>query len=95
MSWVTITTVMPWLSRSWASVSRLSRCITTSSAVTGSSAMMTAGLSVVLSPMQTRWRIPPESSCGYILATSGDIPTDRSAATAISVLARGSRGNGR
>jgi hypothetical protein len=39
-------------------------CTTTSSAVVGSSAMMKSGWHTVASPMVTRWRMPPESSCG-------------------------------
>ena len=39
-------------------------CTTTSSAVVGSSAMMNSGRQTLASAIVTRWRMPPESSCG-------------------------------
>ncbi len=39
-------------------------CTVTSSAVVGSSAMISAGSLASAMAMQTRWRMPPESSCG-------------------------------
>ena len=39
----------------------------TSSAVVGSSAMMTLGLQASAMAIITRWRMPPENSCGYCL----------------------------
>ena len=39
-------------------------CTMTSSAVVGSSAMISSGLQTVASAIATRWRMPPESSCG-------------------------------
>ena len=36
----------------------------TSSAVVGSSARMTSGSLAMAMAMTTRWRIPPENSCG-------------------------------
>jgi hypothetical protein len=39
-------------------------CTTTSSAVVGSSAMMNSGRQTVARAMVTRWRMPPDSSCG-------------------------------
>ena len=36
----------------------------TSKAVVGSSAMMTRGLFAMAMAMTTRWRMPPENSCG-------------------------------
>ena len=50
-----------WISRIIASTSF---CTTTSSAVVGSSAMMNSGRQTVASAMVTRWRMPPDSSCG-------------------------------
>ena len=43
----------------------------TSSAVVGSSAMMTSGSQARASAIITRWRMPPENSCGYWPARSG------------------------
>ena len=43
---------------------RISRCTTTSSAVVGSSMITSSGLSASAIAMITRWRMPPESSCG-------------------------------
>jgi len=36
----------------------------TSSAVVGSSAMITSGSLAIAIAITTRWRMPPESSCG-------------------------------
>jgi len=40
-------------------------CTVTSSAVVGSSAISTEGSHSRLMPIITRWRNPPDSSCGY------------------------------
>ena len=40
------------------------RCTTTSSALVGSSAMMTLGCRLIAMAMQTRCFMPPLSSCG-------------------------------
>ena len=40
-------------------------CTVTSSAVVGSSAISTSGFSASAMAIITRWRMPPESSCGY------------------------------
>ena len=64
MSWVTRSTDEPisrWTSRIMSSTSF---CTTTSSAVVGSSAMMNSGRQIVASAIVTRWRMPPDSSCG-------------------------------
>ncbi len=45
-------------SRTWA-------WMVTSSAVVGSSAMSTFGSLAIAMAIIARWRIPPESSCGY------------------------------
>ena len=44
---------------------RICACTVTSSAVVGSSAIRSAGLSAIVIAIITRWRIPPENSCGY------------------------------
>ena len=64
MSWVTNSIDEPssrWTSRIIASTPF---CTITSSAVVGSSAMMNSGRQTVASAIVTRWRMPPESSCG-------------------------------
>ena len=54
-----------WISRinanTWA-------CTVTSSAVVGSSAISSVGSQHSAMAIITRWRIPPENSCGYDLA---------------------------
>ena len=45
----------------WA---RMSRCTTTSSAVVGSSMMTTSGSVASAIAIITRWRMPPDNSCG-------------------------------
>ena len=49
------------------------RCTVTSSALVGSSAMMSSGERAIAIAMSTRWRMPPESSCGYCVARSAGI----------------------
>jgi hypothetical protein len=49
--------------RSSSSV-RICACTVTSSAVVGSSAMITSGSLASAMAMPTRWRIPPDISCG-------------------------------
>ena len=39
-------------------------CTVTSSAVVGSSAMMSLGVSAQAMAIITRWRMPPDNSCG-------------------------------
>ena len=55
------------------------RCVTTSSALVGSSAMITLGLSRMPMAMQTRCFMPPDSSCGYMRNTLRLRSTDSSA----------------
>ncbi len=69
---------LAWTVRSWVTKTieePISRCAsriifstsfwtTTSSAVVGSSAMMNSGWHTVASAIVTRWRMPPDSSCG-------------------------------
>ncbi len=46
------------------STSRICACTVTSRAVVGSSAMITSGWLAMAMAMTTRWRMPPENSCG-------------------------------
>ena len=55
---------MPSSSRTVRISSRICRWMVTSSALTGSSAMMSRGFWMSAIPMETRWRCPPESSFG-------------------------------
>ena len=59
------------------STSRTCACTVTSSAVVGSSAMITSGWLAIAIAMTTRWRMPPENSCGYesIRAAAFGMPT--------------------
>ena len=45
-------------------LSRICACTVTSSAVVGSSAMITSGWLAIAIAIITRWRMPPENSCG-------------------------------
>ena len=64
----------------------------TSSAVVGSSAIRSSGFVDSAIAIMTRWRIPPESSCGYCLARrlGSEIPTRRKTSIARSKAAFGS-----
>ena len=64
-SWVISTTPMPSRRCSPCSRSRICAWIVTSSAVVGSSAISTSGLQASAIAIITRWRMPPESWCGY------------------------------
>ena len=60
-----ITSAMPRSrDRSFMSL-RICAWIVTSSAVVGSSAMMSFGLQESAMAIITRWRMPPENWCGY------------------------------
>ena len=59
------TIAVPRRSRSDWRTSRMPACTVTSRAVVGSSAMRTAGSQATAMAIITRWRIPPESWCGY------------------------------
>src|SRR5687767_10387469 len=74
----------------WRSSSRLMICawIETSSAETGSSAMISLGLTASARAMPMRWRWPPENSCGYRRRWSADRPTVSSSWTTRSSRAR-------
>ncbi len=65
MSWVISTIAAP-VSRFRSAIrSRISACTVTSSAVVGSSAIKRSGPQAIAAAIITRWRMPPESSCGY------------------------------
>ena len=63
---------------SWRFSSRFTICawIETSSAETGSSQTTSDGFSASARARPTRWRCPPENSCGYRFAASGGQPDD-------------------
>src|SRR5437867_2156261 len=61
--------------------SRIWAWIMTSRAVTGSSAMMIFGRQARAIAIITRWRIPPENSCGYSSFLAGLIPTSSRSST--------------
>jgi hypothetical protein len=66
------------------STSRTCACTVTSRAVVGSSAMRRSGLQVMAMAIIARWRMPPENSCGYMLARlrASGMPTRSSISTA-------------
>jgi hypothetical protein len=57
-------TAMPNSRCSFFSRSRIWACTVTSSAVVGSSATNRSGLVMSAKAIITRWRMPPENSCG-------------------------------
>ena len=65
MSWVISTIAVPVSRPSSAIRSRISACTVTSSAVVGSSAISSSGEQAMAAAIITRWRMPPDSSCGY------------------------------
>ena len=65
MSWVISTRAVRVSRCSSAIRSRISACTVTSSAVVGSSAISRAGSQAMAPAIITRWRMPPDSSCGY------------------------------
>ena len=67
-SWLIRIIAAPVWRRTPASMSRICACTVTSSAVVGSSAMSRSGSLAMAIAMTTRWRMPPDSSCGYRLA---------------------------
>ena len=64
-SWVISTIAVPSRSRSPRITSSTPAWIVTSSAVVGSSAISTSGSQAIAIAIITRWRMPPESWCGY------------------------------
>jgi hypothetical protein len=79
-SWVISKTAEPKSRVTTAMLSRIRRWTVTSKALVGSSAMTTRGLLANAMAIRTRWRMPPDSWCGYCLArTSGLVsPASRS-----------------
>ena len=57
----------PVLDLSWRMMSRICACTVTSRAVVGSSAISSLGSQASAMAIMTRWRMPPDSSCGYCL----------------------------
>ena len=74
-SWVMNSTAKPSRCLSVSSSCRISRCTTTSSAVVGSSITISSGSSASAIAITTRWRMPPDSSCGYERTRPRSIPT--------------------
>jgi hypothetical protein len=88
-SWVTRIMAMN-RSRCWScSRSRIWACTVTSSAVVGSSANSSFGPQARAMAIMTRWRMPPDSSCGYWRSrrSASGMPTDCSSARAVSLAA--------
>ncbi len=71
--------------------SRICAWMVTSSAVVGSSAISRSGSVESAIAIITRWRMPPDSWCGYSRARrlASGIPTTRSISTARSIASRG------
>src|SRR3954452_8067721 len=90
-SWVMNSPEKSSRSRSSTSCARICRCITTSSAVVGSSMMTTCGSRTSAIPIITRCRMPPDSWCGYASIRSAEIPTSFSISCARAVRACGVR----
>src|SRR5581483_2300378 len=70
-SWVIQTTVMPLSSCMRRTRAMICCWIVASSAVVGSSAISSRGERARAMPIITRWRIPPENSCGKLFALRG------------------------
>ena len=83
-SWVISMIAAPVRSRTAWRVSRIWACTVTSSAVVGSSAMSRRGSLMTAIAITTRWRMPPENSCGYWSARRAGcgMPTSSSTSTA-------------
>ncbi len=79
-----ISTPAPVTSRAVRSTSRIWACTVTSSAVVGSSQISRSGSLAIAIAITTRWRSPPDSSCGNALARVGAcaMPTSSSSSTA-------------
>ena len=80
MSWVMSTMAVPLSRCSSRSRSKIWACTVTSSAVVGSSAIRMSGRQASAMAIITRWRMPPESWCGYSSTrrSGAAIPTWRS-----------------
>jgi hypothetical protein len=68
MSWVMSASAVPVSRINSAIRSRISAWTVTSSAVVGSSAISSSGPGAMAAAIITRWRMPPDSSCGYWFA---------------------------
>ncbi len=55
---------MPSSSTSFFNSAKICACVVTSSAVVGSSAISSFGRRAIAMAITTRWRCPPDSSCG-------------------------------
>ena len=79
-----ISTPAPVTSRAVLSTSRICACTVTSRAVVGSSQMIRSGSLAIAIAITTRWRSPPESSCGKDRArvSAWAIPTRSISSTA-------------
>ena len=84
-SWVIIRIAICNSSCNRSSSSRICACIVTSRAVVGSSAISRSGLHDRAIAIITRWRIPPESWCGYssIRCSGAGMPTNSSISIAL------------
>ncbi|COW16208.1 Protein of uncharacterised function (DUF1602) [Mycobacterium tuberculosis] len=79
-----ISTPAPVTSRAALRTSRICACTVTSSAVVGSSQINRSGSLAIAMAITTRWRSPPESSCGNARERrcGCEIPTRSSSSTA-------------
>ena len=93
MSWVMNMTAVPVSRLSRLMRARISAWIVTSSAVVGSSAISRRGSQAKAMAITTRWRIPPESSCGYCFSrrSGSGMRTCRSSSSARASAARWDR----
>ena len=66
MSWPMTIIETPSRSFTSSSVCATTRCTTTSSALVGSSAMISGGFRAMAMAIQTRCFMPPLNSCGYM-----------------------------
>ena len=86
-SWVTSTIAMKRSRCCASSRSSTCACTVTSSAVVGSSAKRSCGPHASATAMHTRWRMPPDSWCGYssMRRSGSGMRTDASSDTASSL----------
>ena len=89
-SWVISRSARPRSRRSSSSSCRICPCVMTSRAVVGSSPMISSGPQASASAIITRWRMPPENSCGYWWRRARGMPT-RSSSSATRASGVGAR----
>ena len=65
LSMLAVMGLLPRVSRRRSRISTISAWMVTSSAVVGSSAISRSGSFAMAIAITTRWRMPPDSSCGY------------------------------